>query len=195
MKKLFVLFVSMCLILIGAILSGCATTSNSSNDISFEDAVQEIYKVVGEKYFYYSWFGSIPSYYKGNNEKPGCYADYAIEFVHQWNKVYKYDKKFGKAFLVRWDNQKREVSMSDVSRPGNLSICEHSNVTITNKKNIKRYDPSHYGIEVENMSGWGRDHMWNVIKIGDKYWGVDAQNADFSSDGGFNFPPYEANIR
>ena len=104
------------LILVSLIFLGCSTENNylTEEEQFFKDfsvAVEEIYQIVGKKFFF-SGDGInlictccqlyIPgNLLVGNNEQPGYCTDYAIEFIYYWNIVYRYDLRFGKAYVGR----------------------------------------------------------------------------------------------
>ena len=120
MKKIskIVLIVSL-----SAFILGCATTKGADAETepvvvgtaaTFEDAVQECYRMTAETLFYSSdgINGEGRGRIQGSNEIAGLCADYAIEFAYYWNVVQRYDVLYGKTYLA--DSWPTYFTISDV---------------------------------------------------------------------------------
>ena len=113
MKKIskIVLIVS-----ISAFILGCTTTKGADlgteppvvvgTAATFNDAVQECYRMTAETLFYSS-DGISPSKrnrIQGPNEIGGVCTDYEMEFIYYWNVIQRYDVVYGKAYFADgWD--------------------------------------------------------------------------------------------
>ena len=102
MKKIFLSFIIVSLVLIGCV----STQSGSIGFIStetyeaFEEVVKEVNTIVAERLFYSDDginLSNINSF-KGQNEMPGLCGDYVMEFLFYWNEVLNYDEVFGRAY-------------------------------------------------------------------------------------------------
>jgi hypothetical protein len=179
------------------ILIGCDIIS-PSDELTFKQAVQQVYKVVGEKFFHY-WeeLEQQPNnYYKGENEAPGACCCYAIEFFYYWNEVFNYDELFGKAYITWYDHRSEKVShIWDIQYvPQGSNKLEYNTLrnkdgtwlfsnayrdAVSTRELYKGQPIKHFGEMLDRDN-----HMWNVIDYNDEWWEVDATDADWRGGGG-----------
>ena len=186
------------------LFAGCSNPVDDNQPVfTFEDAVQEIYRMTGETIFYSSngrtMDNDIMNKASGPNEIPGVCTDYAIEFAYYWNEVKDYDELFGKAYFawVPSNGSTFYIADADFTPDGTSKIRETSgnfgvNANNTEMDGVYRdtivtsivYSGKnilHFGENINN-------HMWAVIKIEDDWYDCEPTWWDIS--GYNNYRPY-----
>ena len=197
MKKFLILG----LILSISLFISCPGPVDPIVQITFEEAVQEVYQMAGSTLFY-SLDGIKPTFTfnkaSSENEIPGVCTDYAIEFAYYWNEVKNYDEIFGKAYFIWVPSNSSTFYIADGNfvQNGTSKIREESDKFGVNANDYeadgvyrdviytsiiysgKRF--THFGQNASN-------HMWIVINIGDDWY--DLEPTSWDTGFGNDYPP------
>jgi len=149
---------------------------------TFEEAVQECYRLTAETLFYSSngKRQTTPNKVSGPNEIPGVCTDYALEFAYHWNEVKRYGDSFGKAYLIKVNPGASTFDISDfrfvengtvkIRKPGSFMVNANDREVdgvyrdaIVTSVVLKGKLFPHFGQK-------SRNHMWVVIKCNDEWY-------------------------
>ena len=191
MKKFLVVL----LVVFSVSLISCPGPHDPVVQLTFEEAVQEVYDIVGATLFYSSngitMDKDVVNRVTGPNEIPGVCTDYSIEFAYYWNEVKNYDELYGKAYITTSSPDNTSFQIRDfIFKPngtskiretsGNFGINGNDQEAdgvyrdiiytsiIYNKRNIE-----HFGIHISR-------HMWVVININDEWYDTEPTWRDTS---------------
>ena len=188
------------LIVLIVILASCANPVSGPEPLTFEEAVQEVYEIVGET-LYYSLDGGkkIPGAYNkasGPNEIAGLCTDYSIEFAYYWNEVKNYDNLYGKAYfaLISTGTSNNTILYfldGNFVRNGTINYREEAGDFLSNA-NTEAFDGVWRDVivtsilyEGKNISHYGQyvsDHFWIVINIKGDWYDTEPTTWDTSFD-------------
>jgi len=169
------------------ILNGCATKPTDSitfgSASTFEEAVQECYKLAAETLFYSSngKTRTAENRVSGPNEIAGVCTDYSLEFAYYWNVVNRYDVLFGKAYLARIPSSGSTFYILNFrfAKNGTSNIRKTSGNFEING-NYRESDGVYRdaiitsvvyrGKPVPHFGGIFKDHQWVVIKYNNEWY-------------------------
>jgi len=186
MKKI-VKWAVLCFIF-GIVLMGCATEPTGpitfGSASTFEEAVQECYKLAAETLFYSSNGKTQTASYNrvsGPNEIAGVCTDYSLEFAYYWNVVNRYDVLFGKAYLADIPSSGSTFYIRDFkfAKNGSSSIRATSG-SFEKNANDNEADGVYRDAIITKVLYTGKpilhfnqtvkNHMWVVIKYNDEWY-------------------------
>jgi hypothetical protein len=175
-KKMVVKILAIILLANVFALNGCSMGGNeSSSGIvgptgSFQDAVQECYKLAAETLFYSSDGVNHTAYNRvsGPNEIAGVCTDYAIEFAYYWNEVKDYDILYGKAYLARIPSNGSNFAVNGTSKiretSGDFGINGNDQESDGVYRDVIKTSTMYNGSPIKHFNQNTKNHMWTVIK-------------------------------
>ena len=170
-------------------LTGCPGPYDSNQQVvlSFEEAVQEVYRMTGETLFY-SLDGKKPyvTFNKASNgnEIAGLCTDYSIEFAYYWNEVKNYDEVYGKAYLARvpYNSSNFQIQDFKFAPNGTSKIREQSGDFGINGNDYEN-DGVYRDVFITSVLYSGKNilhfgkyitgHKWVVINIGEDWYDLE----------------------
>ena len=184
------------LVVLTVIFASCANPASGPEPLTFEEAVQEVYEMVGETLFYsLDGINPLVTFNKatGPNEIAGLCTDYSIEFAYYWNEVKNYDEVYGKAYFA-WVQEKTttlNIMTGNFVKNGTSHLREENN-DFKHNTNLQEIDGVYRDVIVtsiiytgKNISHYGQyvnGHSWIVIKVGDDWYGTEPTFWDTSLD-------------
>jgi len=184
MKKI----VYLAIVVFGLSLIGCATeptgTITFGSASTFEEAVQECYKLAAETLFY-STNGKTQTAswnrVSGPNEIAGVCTDYSLEFAYYWNVVNRYDVLFGKAYLARIPSNGSIFQIQDFrfakngtsnirATSGNFGINGNDNENDGVYRDAIITKVVYSGKPMPHFGEIIKDHKWVVIKYNNEWY-------------------------
>jgi len=189
------------LVILSVILMSCPGPHDPVVQLSFEEAVMEVYEMTGKTLFYSSdgktMDKDVLNRATGPNEIPGVCTDYSIEFAYYWNEVKNYDDVYGKAYFS-WVNYNSStlIIMDAFFVPDGTSKLRENSGNFGNNANNQEMDGVYRDAIVSSIIYNGKNilhfgnyqigHVWVVIKIDDDWYDTEPTGYDSL---GFNFSP------
>ena len=172
------------LILIVLSLFSC---SMGNDQLSFEDAVLEVYQIVGKTFYY----PGQPNRVTGPNEKPGTCGNYEEEFIYYWNEVLNYDEIYGRAYGA---GSSQKVANANFHIKDYKFVPKGTGFQPWNDK----YDLGVGDIIYQQIpiilhyGSYPYEHGWPVINYNGDWYGCDPTWWD--CDSGHDYLPYKFNF-
>jgi hypothetical protein len=155
-----------------------------NNQLTFEEAVYEVYQIVGEIFYYPSQSNRVT----GPNERSGLCGSYTDEFLLYWNEILNYDEVYGRAY---------SASSSQKASNANFSIADVK--FVPKGTGFKPYNDQYdrgvgemIGNQIPLLLHYGEypySHGWPVIFYNGDWYGCDPTWWDTSL--WREFPPYK----
>ena len=190
------------LVVLSVVLMGCPGPHDPANNLTFEEAVQEVYEMAGKTLFYstngITMDSDVLNRATGPNEIPGLCIDYSIEFAYYWNEVKNYDEVYGKAYFawVLSNNSTLYIADGNFVPDGTSNIRERNDdfkININSQEMDGVYRDLiitsflYTGRNISHFGDYRNNHGWIVINIEDDWYDTDPTAYDTMGESRWNY--------